>query len=211
MRLALPLLIALLPAGPLWSQQQDTAAAPTGRHIRVPQQLGPFKLLRKHPYDDPAQGTMFRYVWADSNLVDVFLYPGPDLDVHCPAECAATALEREVGEFRSGFAMMRERGYVDSIDVAAEDTLVPDSAAAWKMGRALNLRVVRRGEVMRSDFVLWYLPTYRVKLRATYRDREPVRAYVRFFTDSLVGAIGDASRAPTPPATPTPDPPSAPG
>lgn len=192
------ILSALLVSAPL-PAQLDTAAPPAGTSIRVPQTLGVFRLSRRQPYDDPALGTMFRYISPDTQVVDVFLYPGPDLEEQCAIDCAAKVLQRELDEFTESFAMMVERSYVDSIAVAGIDTLVPDSTAAWRLGRAMRLAVVRRGEPLRSDLILWYLPTYRVKLRATYPDRGQRPAQINAFADSLVAGIVRESAAPPPP------------
>jgi hypothetical protein len=197
MRTCFSLLVAVLTTAPLLAQNPDSTDASQGRQISVPRQLGPFTLARQQRYDDPSAGTMFRYLSPDTVPVDVFLYPGPDFDTGCPADCALEVIAAETKGFRDGFPMMRERGYVDSIEVVSEDTLRPDPDDQWKLGRALRMRVVDEGRILRSDFVVWYLPTYRVKLRATYADREPMRAYVRFFTDSLIGAIIEQSRIAT--------------
>ena len=194
----LALISAIFASDPL-PAQQDTSAAPSGASIRVPHRLGVFRLLRRQAYDDPALGPMFRYVSPDSQFVDVFLYPGPDLEEKCTVECAAGVLQGELDEFTRSFGLMIERRYVDSISVARIDTLLPDSAAAWQLGRAMRLAVVRRGEPLRSDFILWYLPALRVKLRATYPDREHVPAQMKAFADSLVVAIMRESAAPPPP------------
>ncbi len=187
------LLSASLPA------QQDSSGAPAGTSIRVPKTIGVFRLSRRQPYDDPTLGTMFRYISPDTQLVDVFLYPGPDLEEQCAIDCAAAVLQRELDEFTASFGMMVERAYVDSIAVARIDTLLPDSTAAWRLGRAMRLAVVRRGEPLRSDLILWYLPTYRVKLRATYPDRGQRPAQIDAFADSLVAGIVRESAAPPPP------------
>lgn len=190
--LALALWIA---ASPTSLAAQDPDSTKEGRSIAVPRRLGPFRLVRQQPYDDPRLGTMFRYVALDSQLVDVFVYPGPDFGKNCAMECAQEAIQNEVDEFKNSFTMMRERGYVDSIEVAAEDTLSPDSSDVWKIGRAMRLNIVRRGTPLVSDWVVWYVPIFRIKVRATYPDREPERAYVRMFADSIVAAIEAESRA----------------
>jgi hypothetical protein len=194
MRICHLLLLATVVSAPVPAQSPDSTSGSRGRQVSVPQQLGPFKLARQQRYDDPAMGTMFRYLSPDTVPVDVFIYPGPDFGDACPMECAVKAIDAETKGFRDGFPLMLERGYVDSIAVTAEDTLLPDSSDAWKIGRGLQMRVVRDGDALRSDFVVWYLPTYRVKLRATYPDREPIRAYVRFFTDTLIESIIERSR-----------------
>ena len=194
MRTCYLLLLASVLAAPVSAQVRDSASQSRGRQVSVPQQLGPFKLARQQRYDDPAMGTMFRYLSPDTIPVDVFIYPGPDFGDGCPMECAVKAIDAETKGFRDGFPLMLERGYVDSIAVTAEDTLQPDTSDAWMIGRGLRMRVVRDGDPLRSDFVVWYLPAYRVKLRATYPDREPIRAYVSFFTDKLIEAIIERTR-----------------
>lgn len=145
---------------------QDAGHAPVS--LRVPDSVGAFAMAERKNFDDPALGVMLRYRRADSLRVDVFVYPGADLATRCALPCATKALDDEIGAFIAAFPEMVKRGYVDSIAVAKQDTLTPAAGDRWQLGRHVTLRMSQGGKAERSDYYLYYLPGFRVKLRASY-------------------------------------------
>ena len=146
------------------AQRADTGGVSLG----VPQSIGSWVFAGRHDYPDPALGVLVRYQRPDSLRVDVFAYPGPDLATRCPLACARDALDKEITDFVSIFPEMIKRQYVDTIFVVSDQTLTPSADNAWQLGRHLVLSVVSKGTAERSDFYLYYLRGFRIKLRASY-------------------------------------------
>jgi hypothetical protein len=146
------------------AQRADTSVVRLG----VPQSVGPWVFAGRHDYPDPALGVLVRYQRPDSLRVDVFAYPGPDLASRCPLACAKDVLAREINDFVGAFPEMIKRQYVDTVFVVSDKTLSPAADNAWQLGRHLVLGVVSKGTAERSDFYLYYLRGFRIKLRASY-------------------------------------------
>jgi hypothetical protein len=144
------------------------------RKLAVPPFVAGFRMASRKTYEDPSDGVLLRYVSADTLVADVFVYPGPDLVAECPLECARRVIGQELESFRSGFPEMIRRDYVKEIAVTRDDTLAPPPGAAWHLGRHLLLNVRRAERAQRSDFYVYYLPGYRVKIRSTF-DETPQR------------------------------------
>lgn len=183
------------------SPAQDSAGRIT---IRIPPRVAAFRMGSRRDYEDRSLGTQLRYLGPDSLLADVYVYPGPGFDEKCDSACAVQFFEREMAQFQSDFPEMVRRRYYDSITVAAENSHAPGMGRPWRVGRHLRLAVVHGGKPARSDFHLFYLPGYRVKVRLTYdptaaRERA-VDAFMRDLLPRLVGSPASAppSRAPAP-------------
>ena len=181
-----------MPCGAARAQVADTTA---GRRtgVRIPREVAGFMLRDRRDDPDPRMGVTLRYQGPDSLIADVFLYPGPGFDAACDSTCAAGVLAREVAGFRDDFPEMLRRGYYRTIEVTSDSALAPPAGAAWRVGRRVRLRVSQdKSDVDRSDYVLFYLPGYRVKIRATYRATpERLRAL-----DALAGALVPALTLP---------------
>jgi hypothetical protein len=163
----------------------------SGTGLRIPSRVATFRLGGRRDYEDRALGIQLRYLAADSLYADVYLYPGPDFGARCDSLCAAEALAREVAQFQAEFPEFLNRKYFDSIAVSAVDTLTPGPERPWRLGQHLRLAVTRAGKPARSDFYLFYLPRYRVKVRFTYEPTlertEAADAFIRDLVPSLVG------------------------
>lgn len=180
------------PAPPPAATAAAPAAAATSRPpaaLRIPRTVASFSLKSRRDYEDRAAGTQLRFEAADSTVADVYLYPGPDLGSNCPVECAKTAMANEVRTFESGFPEMVKLGYVQTIDVTAREELAPPADAGWQLGQHLTMGVTRDGASQRSELYLFYLPRYRVKIRATYVETPARLAAVRAFAAELVPAL----------------------
>jgi hypothetical protein len=167
--------------------------------LRVPPTIGRLTMQRRRDYEDPSEGVQLRYVGADSLPIDVFVYPGPDLASECSLECAGKVMHDEIEIFQSAFPEMIHRHYVDSISVVRNDSLAAGAGAPWALARQLTLAVVRNGAPQRSDFVLYYLPGYRIKIRATYIATPANVDVVKAFLEAAVPALTGTADSPAPP------------
>ena len=171
----------------------------TGVRIGIPGQVAAFSLHSRRDYEDRALGTQLRYMGPDSLFADVYVYPGPDFGPGCDSTCAADVFARELAQFTNDFPEMVRRQYYDSIAVAGESSLPPGPGRPWRLGRHLRLAVTRDGKPARSDFHLFYLPVYRVKVRVTYDPTPPrtqaLEAFMRELMPLLTGT--PASRPPS--------------
>ena len=186
-RLVVPLLaLGILCAPPaLRAQSADSS----GISLHVPDSIGAFANVQRKDFDDPSLGVMIRYQRADSLRVDVFAYPGPDLAQDCPTACALKFIDEEVDDFVGAFPEMIKRGYSDSIAVVARRPLAPAPDDRWKMGRYLRMRMVTKGVIDNSDYYLFYLPGFRIKLRATYPVDSASAVAVEDFSHRVIPAF----------------------
>jgi hypothetical protein len=99
---------------------------------------------------------------------DVFVYPGPTIGTPCDTVVATRAITDQIAGFRDGFPTMIERHYVDSIAVVDDRRLAPNPDVPWCVAEHLTLAVVREGTRQRSDYFLYVLSGYFVKIRITY-------------------------------------------
>lgn len=182
---AILLVAALLAAAPLAAQDTDDDQV----SLRVPDSVGVFAMAGRKDFDEPGLGVMLRYQRADSLRVDVFVYPGPDLAATCAIQCAKETLAEDIATFSQAFPEMVKRHYVDSIAVLSDDTLTPAASDRWQLGRHLTLRIWQGGKPERSDFYLYYLPSVRVKLRASYVADSARVAAVTSFAREIVPAL----------------------
>lgn len=167
--------------------------------IRVPPTIASLTMVKRHDYEDPSDGVQLRYVGADSLPIDIFVYPGPDLEKECPLDCARQVMQDEIDGFQTAFPEMIQRHYVDSIAVVHQDTLAHAAGAPWALARHLTLAVVRNGVSQRSDYVLYLLPGYQVKIRATYAPSDRNTGLVMAFLDAAVPALtstGESKQSP---------------
>ena len=146
----------------------DTSPKSTSVNLRIPDSVDGFQLSDQYKYEDPALGYRLRYEGQDSMYADVFVFPGPILDGSCDRAEAIQALNDQVAGFREGFSEMIARHYVDSIVVTHDEILDPKAETPWCLGRHLTLSVVRDSIPQRSDFYLYSLSGYFVKVRVTY-------------------------------------------
>jgi hypothetical protein len=172
-------------ASTLGAQRADEA----GITLRVPDSIGVFRMLERRDFPDRAQGSMLRYRRADSLTADVFLYAGPDLARECDLACARGVMAREGDDFVGAFPEMVRRKYADTIAVTSDSALTADSAAAWRLGRHLRLFERQAGRERWSDYYLYYLPGFRLKVRATYPPDAALAAAVARFTADAIPAI----------------------
>ena len=169
----------------------------SGITIRVPDAIADFRMIHRKDYDDRAFGTMLRYQRPhDSLYVDLFVYPGPDFASGCDLACAREALRREGDDFIGAFPMLVERQYVDTIALASDSALAVPADAPWRLGRHMRFAQMRKGQPEWSDFDLYYLPGFRVKLRASYpRDTAFTTVVSRFATAAIPALTGRDARA----------------
>ena len=157
--------------------------------VRIPPAVASFAMKTRRDYEDASAGTQLRYQAADSTIADVYVYPGPDLATRCSMTCARDVLANEVKDFESSFPEIIRLGYMESMAVTGQAPLTPPDDAAWRLGHHLTLSVKRDGLVQRSELYLYYLPGYRVKVRATYPETPERIVAVRNFADAIVPAL----------------------
>ena len=179
-----------VPSAPPSAAAGSTASPPRASvAIRIPRAVASFSMKGRRDYEDRSAGTQLRYEAADGTVADVYVYPGPDLASNCAMECAKTVIANEVKTFESGFPEMVRLGYVQAIGITAREELTPPADAAWQLGRHLTMDVTRDSTPQRSELYLFYVPKYRVKIRATYVETPERLAAVRAFAAELVPAL----------------------
>ena len=157
--------------------------------IRIPPAVGAVTMRTRRDYEDRAAGTMLRYAGPDSMIADVFVYPGPDLASRCSISCAQDVLRNEASSFEQSFPEMIRLGYVEAAKVTSRGPLMPPDGAAWRLGEHISAAMTRDKQAQRSDFYLFYLPGYRVKIRATYVETPARITALRNFAAELVPAL----------------------
>jgi hypothetical protein len=103
-------------------------------------------------------------------------------------------MAREGDDFVGAFPELVRRKYADTIAVASDRPLSPDSAAPWRLGRHLRLFERQAGRPRWSDFYLYYLPGFRLKVRATYAPDSALAAAVAQFASDAMPAITGRTR-----------------
>jgi hypothetical protein len=153
--------------------------------IRIPAAVGTFKLMGRHDYEDRAAGTQLMYRGAGGLAADAYVYPAPKVAEGCAA-CADSLVNVEALDFVGAIPEFIRRGYFSSAAGTQVETLDPSPGVAWLAGRHVAFSVVRDGKAGRTDFYLFLLRGYRVKVRATYSDAPAAREQVRAFTEELL-------------------------
>ena len=204
-RFALAYLLALAACRSGSSGGPSTGTAPSagaGRAdstdvtIRVPAAVGTFKLVGRHDYADRASGTQLDYLGSGRLPANAFVYPAPKTTQGC-ATCADSLVHAETMAFVASIPELVRRGLFRSASATQVEKLDPPPRAAWLAGRHVALSVMRNSEARRSDFYLFLLRGYRVKVRATYIDTPGAREQVRAFTEELLRVL-PASHVATP-------------
>ncbi len=192
MRISTGHLTLLILAACAGKRAPATGVAPAQPQIEitVPDSVGAFRMLRRIDYEEAELGVQLRYQGPDALIADVFVYPGPDLTRECPAPCAKERLASEIADFERDIPEIIRRGYVESATITATEPLVPEPGAPWHMGHHLILAVTRDGRAQRSDFYLYYVPGFRVKVRATFPENERHLLDLDDFVRAVVPAIG---------------------
>ena len=157
--------------------------------IRTPEAVADFALVNRQDFEDEAAGVGLRYQRASGQTIDVYVYPGPDLGEKCGLSCAAGLLASEVSDFQGSIPILIQRGHVQAARVTDSRRLTPPAAARWRLGHHVTLAVTRDDLAQRSDFILHYLPKFRVKVRATYVDDRASREAVEGFVRALMPAL----------------------
>ncbi len=162
------------------------AAAP---QLYIPSRVGEFSFAGRQDFDDPNDGSMFRFEHADSLQADVFLYPGPDFAADCPLACARDLLRQEHEGFVSQFPEMKRLGYVEEIRVISAAPLTPPAGAPWRIGHRMHFAVTREGRDEHSDLWIVYLPGTRMKARSTFTESPARVANLESFLGGVVTAF----------------------
>lgn len=165
--------------------------------LTVPLSVAAFKMTKRHDYEEAGAGVQLRYEGPENLIADVFVYPGPDLASKCPLACASKLLAAEVAGFEGSIPEIIRRGFVQSAKITATETLVPPSAGPWQVGHHLTLAVMRDSLAQRSEFYLFYLPNFRVKVRATFTESEAHLRNISAFVTALVPVLVERVAPPT--------------
>lgn len=136
------------------------------KELNIPGKIGLFELKNRRRFEDGS--LMLRYVNSASFSADVFLSSGPGFDEDCDLACATKVLHQEVDGFKSAIPEMIQRKYFDTASVLRDDTLTFPPGSLWRLGRHLLLSLRKDSETRLSDYYLFYLPGYRIKVRSTY-------------------------------------------
>lgn len=194
---ALPLAAQSGPPAPPGAPGAVPAVADSGRFsLQVPRVVGEFTGMSRRNYPDPSLGSLFRFRTADSLHVDVYIYPAPGERHGCGAACVDSAARVQSVSFTNGIPEYLRRGYFTAATVVADSGLVPGAGAAWRTGRMVRLDVEQDGVGQRSDFFLYALPDFWVKLRATYAADEDPERIARFGAALLEVLAGTRTAVP---------------
>ena len=175
-----------VPAAAPGAPSAGTDGSPGGVGLRIPPAIGDFALLSRQDDERFGTGTSLRYRSTDGLEVDAFVYGlNPDV-TRCGAACADSAVRAESAGFVGLIPVYLARGYFRSATVASEAPLPRPSGALWLAGYRVSLAVVRDAGPEQSDFLLYILPGYRVKVRATYPAQAATAARMQRFADELL-------------------------
>lgn len=185
---------ALLAAGTLNAQGAATApvpreqpAEPDQGAVRIPPEVAGFRMMGRHDYEDPSMGTTVRYGRDDDDLhVDIYVYPGVEVNAACDAVCAVKA---EADGFIGDFPGLVRAGHYERLDLTADEPLQPPAGAPWAYGRHLSMSVRRRGQELESQYWVFSMPGFFLKARSSYPASPEARARVQRFADELPGAL----------------------
>jgi hypothetical protein len=178
------LVLAACAGAPTPGGEPAPAAAAEPMQLYIPVRVGHFVFSGRRDYDDPANGTHFRYIGPDSVIGDIFVYPGPDFAADCNTKCALEVLQAEVDGFRDNLSLVRKDWGADSLVVVSTQRATRVAGDLWQVGHRMRLRMVERGRPVRlSDFHLFMVPGSRFKVRITYPDVAPHTRYADDFTD----------------------------
>ena len=204
-RVALAFLLALAACRSGSSARPSTGTAPSAGGARAdtldviisaPAAVGTFKLVGRHDFADRAAGTQLDYLGRGGLPANAFLYPAPSSAQRCAA-CADSLVNAEAMDFVGVIPELIRRGSFSSASGMQVERLDPPPGVAWLAGRHVTFSIVRNGKPGRTDFYLFLLRGYRVKVRATYSDAPAAREEVRAFTEELLRVL-PASRVTTP-------------
>ncbi len=156
------------------------------RSVTAPPQVAGFRMVGRHEYEDPRMGTTVRYGRDDDLYVDIYVYPGVQVNAECDAACAVNT---EADGFVSDFPEMVRAGHYERLDVTADEPLQPPAGAPWAYGRHLTMKVRRQGRELESEYWLFSMPGFFLKARASYPPSRRARADVQKFVDELPGSL----------------------
>ena len=178
-------------AAPVRAQARDSG----GFDVRVPKAIGEFTLRGRRDLGEG--GVMLRYARGTALAADVFVYAGPDFGPRCDSACAHSRFAIEGDDFVNSLPQLVQLKYVDSVGLTSDRALERPDGAPWRLGRHVRLAQLRRGTAESSDFVLYYLPGYRVKIRASYPSDSTLAHAIADFAAAAPAAL--SHRVPGPP------------
>lgn len=181
-------------AAPVGGAAARSAPAP----LAIPPELSGFRSTSRRNFDDPRAGTVIRYSGPENLSLDLYLYPGPDLAAQCDIPCATRVIDRETADFPPSLDEMVRQGTVEKYSVVRAIVLPKQPETKWALARHVHVVLTRaRQQAQRSDFYLFYIPNYRVKVRVTYDETAErtaaIDAFVREIVPALLTPRSDAS------------------
>jgi hypothetical protein len=133
--------------------------------VTAPMEVAGFRLASRHDYDHPRQGSRLQYLRDDGFFVNVFVYPGVEVDDSCDAACAVNT---EVEGFIRDFPALVRAGHYEELEVMGGEALQPGAGDSWGYGRYLALRVKHEGRTLESPYWVYSFPHFFLKVRASY-------------------------------------------
>jgi hypothetical protein len=182
-----------LSVAPVPDQQTAAAQDHGGRAesaFPAPERIGQFRLVDQHVYPEPRWGAQYRYRDGDALEIDLFVYPGPDFGTRCATACAKQELRTEVDGTMPAMEELVADGRLERVALVAQSSRSPSAGARWRIGHEMQLKFVRSGKPLRSDFVVHYFPGLRVKFRATYEEQGRRAETVQTFIARALERLG---------------------
>jgi hypothetical protein len=137
-------------------------------------------------FEQANAGIQYQYVAENGFRPNVYVYPHAPAQGLCLGDCRTAMARREVESFKELTSAMIQRGYYDSMTVVRDESF-PAPAGSWLgEGRHVTLRVVQRGEVGESHFLVWAGQETLVKIRATYPVGQFPTTQLKTFANELV-------------------------
>lgn len=155
----------------------------------LPREMAGYTVRDTFVFEEPNSGVEYRYARPDGFQADVYLYPLPPQDFLCTGRCAEEAAIALTHDFRNSIPVFIERGYADSMVAEAETPITSPTGSWLHRGRHLTLRIVRRGQPLRSHFLVFVGRETILKVRVSYPPGDFSAATVDTFVTMLLPLV----------------------
>jgi hypothetical protein len=138
---------------------------PVATTITMPAHVGRYSLGETRVFDDPSQGTVYRYSAGDRTRISVFVYPiSADIRVGDDPQAWVT---KEGEKFAATFPIGVQRGWYEDFKAAYAGAAPLDTAGKKIPGFSAAVAARERGEVVIEMEYLYLVRGQLLKVRAS--------------------------------------------